>query len=75
MHLVWCISYALPANRARTSGGSIIPSVMLACVFPLHALWFKACVQGFLKRYNANHAGTAQVVTADSTQFTGNRGV
>lgn len=50
----------------HTTGGSIIPSVMLAGVFPLHAIWFKGCVKGFIKRRKENRALAPQVVTLDA---------
>jgi hypothetical protein len=49
----------------HTTGGSILPSVMLAGVFPLHALWFKGCVKGFIKRRKENRALAPQAVTVD----------
>lgn len=55
MHLVWCVSYALPAGRAHAVGGSWVPAAILALVFPMHAMWFRACLQGFVKRYRALH--------------------
>jgi len=66
LHVIWCISYLIPTNRAHTTGGSILPSVMLASIFPLHALWFRGCVKGFVKRYKDNLASVAQVVTVDT---------
>lgn len=30
-----------------------MPSVILASIFPMHALWFRACVKGFIRRNRA----------------------
>lgn len=30
--------------------GSFVPSIILACIFPLHALWFRGCINGFIRR-------------------------
>lgn len=40
----------MPENRAQTTNGSFIPAAVLSFVFPLHALWFYNCLQGFAKR-------------------------
>jgi len=66
LHLIWCISYLIPSNRTHTTGGSILPSVMLAGVFPLHAIWFKGCVKGFIKRRKENRALAPQAITVDA---------
>jgi hypothetical protein len=50
----------------HTTGGSILPSVMLASVFPLHALWFKGCVKGFIKRRKENRALAPQAITVNA---------
>ncbi|KAJ7255679.1 hypothetical protein C8J57DRAFT_1437074 [Mycena rebaudengoi] len=50
-HLVLLASYALPAHRPA---GSLFPALILASVFPLHAMWFVGCVQGFLRRFKAS---------------------
>jgi hypothetical protein len=70
LHTIWCISYLIPTNRAHTTGGSILPSIMLASVFPLHALWFRGCVKGFVKRYKDDHASVPEVVTVDAVSPT-----
>jgi len=62
-HVILCISYLLPNNRAHTTGGSILPSVLLAAIFPLHAMWFKGCVKGFIKRHKADYVVAAETVT------------
>jgi hypothetical protein len=64
-HIILCISYIIPDNRLHATGGSVLPSVLLAAIFPLHALWFKGCVKGFLKRHKEYHAAAAQPVTLD----------
>jgi len=77
LHVIWCISYCIPTNRIHTTGGSILPSVMLASVFPLHALWFRGCVKGFIKRHKEDRAPVAKVITADAVsvaEVSGRRG-
>jgi hypothetical protein len=53
LHIVLCISYFLPHNRAQATGGSLLPCTVLTFVFPLHAFWFHGCIQGFIKRAKA----------------------
>ncbi|KAF7324560.1 hypothetical protein MKEN_00497300 [Mycena kentingensis (nom. inval.)] len=47
LHLVLLFTYALPAHRPNAS---VAPALILASVFPLHAMWFTGCVKGFLRR-------------------------
>lgn len=54
LHAILCISYLLPKNHASTHG-SWVPSIILACVFPLHAFWFRGCINGFIKRARAGN--------------------
>ena len=78
LHIIWCISYFMPTNRIHTTGGSILPSVMLAGVFPLHALWFRGCVKGFIKRHKEDRAPARKVVTVDAVsvvEVKGRRGM
>jgi len=70
LHIIWCISYLIPTNRAHTTGGSILPSVMLAAMFPLHALWFRGCVKGFMKRHRDDRASVTQVLAVDTVTAT-----
>jgi len=67
-HVVMFISYLIPYNRASVTGGSYLPSAILASVFPMHVMWFKGCVQGFIKRNRAARAGgeEARIVTVDA---------
>jgi hypothetical protein len=51
-HIILCISYLLPHNRAHATGGSYLPSTILSFVFPLHAAWFHGCIKGFSRRRN-----------------------
>ncbi|KAJ7778925.1 hypothetical protein B0H16DRAFT_1838003 [Mycena metata] len=52
LHLVLLFSYArTPATRA--------PALILAGVFPLHAMWFARCVRGFVRRWKVRSASTA----------------
>ncbi|KAF9035107.1 hypothetical protein BDP27DRAFT_1245511, partial [Rhodocollybia butyracea] len=42
---------ALPSPTSLTPElGSVVPAVLLTCVFPLHASWFLGCLKGFKKR-------------------------
>ena len=67
-HVVMFISYLIPYNRASVTGGSYLPSAILAGVFPMHVMWFKGCVQGFIKRNRAARAGgeEARIVIVDA---------
>lgn len=71
-HIVMFVSYLIPYNRASVIGGSYLPSAILAGVFPMHVMWFRGCVQGFVKRHKATHAAReaqiARVVTVDAVQ-------
>lgn len=49
-HVVLGVSYFLHDNRAQATGGSYIPSLILASVFPLHVIWFRGCIMGFYRR-------------------------
>ncbi|KAJ6564360.1 hypothetical protein B0H19DRAFT_941386 [Mycena capillaripes] len=51
-HLVLLFSYAFPPSTAVPR----FPAILLALVFPLHAMWFKGCVAGFIRRYKAGKA-------------------
>ena len=49
-HIVLGVSYFFHDNRAQATGGSYVPSLLLASIFPLHAMWFRACIIGFFRR-------------------------
>lgn len=49
-HIILGVSYFLQDNRTQATGGSYIPSLLLAAIFPLHAMWFYGCIQGFFRR-------------------------
>ena len=49
-HIILCISYFLHDNRTQVTGGSYLPSLLLAIIFPVHAMWFYGCLQGFYRR-------------------------
>ena len=57
-HIVLGISYFLHDNRTQTTGGSYLPSLLLAIIFPLHAMWFYSCIQGFYRRASQRHTPT-----------------
>ncbi|KIJ60863.1 hypothetical protein HYDPIDRAFT_116731 [Hydnomerulius pinastri MD-312] len=48
LHVALGVSLAL--NRQDVTDGSLGPSVIMACIFPLHAFWFAGCLKGFFKR-------------------------
>jgi len=55
LHIILCISYFLHDNRTQTTGGSYLPSVLLATILPLHVMWFYGCIQGFYRRASQRH--------------------
>jgi len=78
-HLVLFVSYISEENRMQATGGSFIPAIILAMVFPLHALWFVGAIKSFIRsaaqrpsavpiisRSSRNHnsSGLAQVTMA-----------
>ncbi|GLB40860.1 hypothetical protein LshimejAT787_0900750 [Lyophyllum shimeji] len=50
LHVVLAISYLFKDNRTHATGGSYVPSMLLAGIFPLHAMWFTGCIKGFIRR-------------------------
>ena len=54
-HVILCISYFLHDNRTQTTGGSYLPSLILATIFPVHAMWFYGCLKGFFRRASQRH--------------------
>ena len=54
-HVILCISYFLHDNRTQTTGGSYLPSILLATIFPVHAMWFYGCLKGFFRRASERH--------------------
>lgn len=54
-HIVLGVSYFLQDNRTHATGGSLIPSLLLASIFPLHAMWFYGCIKGFIRRASKRH--------------------
>ncbi|KAF7369394.1 hypothetical protein MVEN_00268300 [Mycena venus] len=53
-----CFHLALIGSYAMTPGLRT-PAAILVTVFPLHAMWFKGCVAGFIRRYHARVAARA----------------
>lgn len=47
-HIVLGVSLAI--QRHDATGGSFVPAIIMAAIFPLHAFWFVGCLKGFLKR-------------------------
>ena len=60
-HFFLCISYFLHDNRTQATGGSYLPSLLLAIIFPLHATWFYGCIQGFYRRASQRHTPTSSI--------------
>ncbi|KAG7441531.1 uncharacterized protein BT62DRAFT_482831 [Guyanagaster necrorhizus] len=59
LHIMLCISYYLPNNRLYATSGSFVPAILLTLVFPLHAMWFQACIKGFVRRRTKARSGVA----------------
>ncbi|KAK0470920.1 hypothetical protein IW261DRAFT_919172 [Armillaria novae-zelandiae] len=66
-HIMLCISYYLPNNRLYATNGSFIPLILLTLVFPLHAMWFYACIKGFVRRATKARSGTALPPSVEGT--------
>lgn len=47
-HIYIDATYAIRA--LSPAAGSWIPTIVMSCVFPMHALWMKGCIAGILKR-------------------------
>ncbi|KLO12293.1 hypothetical protein SCHPADRAFT_890870 [Schizopora paradoxa] len=43
-------AYSVKANREGLLEGSWVPASVLTMAFGMHAMWFKGCVNGFVKR-------------------------
>lgn len=56
LHIVLAISYLSTDNRAHTTGGSFVPSMLLAGILPLHVTWFVGCIKGFIRRHRQKAA-------------------
>ncbi len=39
----------------------LLPTALLALVFPLHAMWFRGCVAGFVRRWRLRQAEASTV--------------
>lgn len=50
LHVCFIVAYAKEGNRTILVEGSYIPSVVLACAFPMHAMWFTNYIKGVLRR-------------------------
>jgi len=46
-HIVLAVSLAIQHDAI---GGSFVPAIIMAGIFPLHAFWFVGCIKGFLER-------------------------
>lgn len=60
-HIILGISYFLHDNRTQATGGSYLPSILLATIFPLHAMWFYGCIQGFYRRASQRHTPISSI--------------
>ncbi|KZT25534.1 hypothetical protein NEOLEDRAFT_1114341 [Neolentinus lepideus HHB14362 ss-1] len=63
LHVVLIVSYFLPSNRLSATQGSFVPAAVLSLIFPMHAMWFRGCVKGFIKRYRAKTQAAAAAPT------------
>ncbi|KAJ7461236.1 hypothetical protein FB451DRAFT_1498506 [Mycena latifolia] len=48
-------------------GGSVVPTALLALVFPLHVMWFVGCVKGFVKRAKARASASSPTSSTTPT--------
>ena len=64
-HIILGVSYFLHDNRTQATGGSYIPSLLLATIFPLHAMWFYGCIKGFLRRASERNTPVSTTVKPD----------
>lgn len=64
-HIILGISYFLHDNRTQATGGSYLPSLLLATILPLHVMWFYGCIQGFYRRASQRHTPIDEVVPVD----------
>jgi hypothetical protein len=60
-HIILGVSYFLHDNRTQILGGSFVPSILLAMIFPLHAMWFYGCIQGFIRRAASGHTPVSTI--------------
>ncbi|KAF9458427.1 hypothetical protein BDZ94DRAFT_1201167, partial [Collybia nuda] len=49
-HIILTVAYFSEETRVAATGGSFIPAILLALVFPLHVVWFIGCIKGFIRR-------------------------
>ena len=61
-HIILGVSYFLHDNRTQILDGSFVPSILLAMIFPLHAMWFYGCIQGFMKRAASRHTPVSTIL-------------
>ncbi|KIY47739.1 hypothetical protein FISHEDRAFT_65989 [Fistulina hepatica ATCC 64428] len=70
-HIIVCVSYLTPClphipPLLKLSSVPVdpfaqsIPGFVLAVIFPMHAIWFRGCIRGFVHRHHAR--GAVQVV-------------
>ncbi|KAF8066611.1 hypothetical protein FPV67DRAFT_1416858 [Lyophyllum atratum] len=57
LHVILAVSYLPRNNRMHTTGGSFVPATLLAGIFPLHVMWFRGCLRGFVKRASQKDPG------------------
>jgi hypothetical protein len=65
LHIILFFSYLPKQVRIATTGGSILPATILAAVFPLHAMWFRGCINGFIRRAKKNGSKAFNEVDPD----------
>jgi len=57
-NIILSISYFLHDNRTQATGGSYLPSLLLATILPVHGMWFYGCLQGFYRRASQRLSST-----------------
>ena len=60
-HIILGITFLLHDNRTQVTGGSYLPSILLATVFPVHAMWFYGCIKGFIRRASKRHTPISSI--------------
>jgi len=64
-HIVLGVSYFFHDNRVQATGGSYVPSLLLATIFPLHAMWFHSCIKGFFRRASRRNTPVSAIAELD----------
>ncbi|KAJ6463130.1 hypothetical protein C8R47DRAFT_992753 [Mycena vitilis] len=72
-HVVLMVECAVvPVVASASSSVARLPALLLALVFPLHAMWFRGCVAGFIRRYRVSHPAPSASFLHSSSSSTSN---